>query len=30
MYLYVHSCRLKGFFLLLDSFSVIFGKTAIS
>ena len=26
MYHYVHSCRFKGFFLLLASFSVIFGK----
>ena len=28
MYHYVHSCRLKGFFLLLASFSVIFGKNS--
>ena len=28
MYYYVHSCRLKGFFLLLASFSVIFGKNS--
>ena len=28
MYYYVHSCRFKGFFLLLASFSVIFGKNS--